>query len=108
MESLTIPAAAAICRGFVKAKTQHISANVYFAKLLLSIDPASIPAWETEINAAEAVRLQKPDAMDYMKAKPVGPLEHAGAWAEGTDSIEIENGDISRWFELAIQVEEIQ
>lgn len=62
--------------------------------------------WEAEINAAEAVRLQKPDAMDYMKAKPMAPIEEAVA--EGTDAMANDNDDVTRWFELAIQVEEMQ
>ena len=38
---------------------------------MLSIDPALIPEWEEEMTNAEAVRLQHPEAMDYLKAKTV-------------------------------------
>ena len=52
--------AAALCRTFLKGKSQCASAHVYFDKLMLSIDAAMIPEWEEQMTAAEAVRLQHP------------------------------------------------
>ena len=66
---LTSFTAAALCRAFLKGKSQCASAHVYFDKLMLSIDAAMIPEWEEQMMAAEAVRLQHPEAMDYLKAK---------------------------------------
>ena len=101
---LTSFTAAALCRTFLKAKSQCTSAHVYYDKLMLSIDPALIPEWEEEMTNAEAVRLQHPEAMDYLKARSMEDTsseDQSDAMADG-------DSGITAWFELAIQVEEIQ
>ena len=95
---------AALCRAFLKGKSQCASAHVYFDKLMLSIDAAMIPEWEEQMTAAEAVRLQHPEAMDYLKARSMEDTsseDQSDAMADG-------DSGITAWFELAIQVEEIQ
>ena len=96
--------AAALCRAFLKGKSQCASAHVYFDKLMLSSDAAMIPEWEEQMTAAEAVRLQHPEAMDYLKARSMEDTsseDQSDAMADG-------DSGITAWFELAIQVEEIQ
>ncbi len=74
---------------------------------MLSIDPDLIPAWDEAMIAAEAVRLQHPEAMDYLKAMPVGESEPETR-GEDLATVAQDSSDITRWFELAIQVEEMQ
>ena len=72
---------------------------------MLSIDAAMIPEWEEQMTAAEAVRLQHPEAMDYLKAKMVAATPRMN---EEPDALDDEDNDVTSWFEIAIQVEEIQ
>ena len=102
---LTSFTAAALCRTFLKAKSQCTSAHVYYDKLMLSVDPALIPEWEEEMTNAEAVQLQHPEAMDYLKAKTVAATPSTN---EQTDALGDGDNNVTAWFELAIQVEEIQ
>ena len=60
-----------ISHGNDLCKSQCTSTHVYYDKLMLSIDPTLIPEWEEEMANAEAVWLQHPEAMDYLKAKTV-------------------------------------
>ena len=72
---------------------------------MLSIDAALIPEWEEEMTNAEAVCLQHPEAMDYLKAKMVAATP---CMNEEPDALDDEDNDGTSWFEIAIQVEEIQ
>lgn len=100
--------AAALCKSYVKAQDMQIRAHTYYENLRDAILPSTAAAWDAEIEAAELLRLADPSAMDILKAKSFPTQGAIDVHSTTLSPLPKDSLPISRWFYLAMQIEENQ
>lgn len=107
-EEISSFVAAALCKSYKTAKEKNSSISMYYDNLASTIPRSTAIAWETSMDEAEHIQLETPSAMDILKAKQSAHQNGTQSASAAIARLPEDNLPISRWFYLAMQIEENQ